>query len=267
MSGDESSPCDPIKCIKHILAILSKRCSDLQVIPKNENNTTNEPICLWTNFLSDKAAAEAYLFNVKYPEQNFGHCAGAIDFKAEFFVACNSSVKYMKQQEDVKAEPLTHRYSVSGRADGPTVHTKSILWIIGPGDPDNCSIVNIRALLSKHIQEKPFIHLEKHRISCCPDHQKKVFITHGLKVWAPVNQAWSTHEAIRKFLQDTKDEDRPTQLRGVIYAGINSKDVTKIELAALITLQNKCLHQSAAVQIVNMWKLDTKFELSEALVH
>ena len=82
-----------------------------------------------------------------------------------------------------------------------------------------------------------------------------------------MNLAWSTHEALRKYLQDTPDEDRPIQLQGVLYTGLNSKDVTEIELAALITLQNKCLQQSAAVQIVNMWKLYTNFELSEALVH
>ena len=266
MSGDNASPRYPVKCIKHILTFLSKRCADLQVLPKNADDTTNEPICLWTNFPSDKAAAEAYLFNVRYPGQNFGHRARAVDFKAEFRVSCNSSVKWMKQQVDVQAELARHRYSVSGRADSPTVHTKPILWIIGP-DPDNCSIANIKALLSEHVPDQLFIHLEKHRISCCPDHQKKVFVTHGLKVSAPVNQVWSTHEVLRKFLQDSKEEDRPTQLRGLLYAGINSKDVTKIELAALITLHNKCLHQSAAVQIVNMWKLDTEFELSEALVH
>ena len=91
-------------------------------------------------------------------------------------------------------------------------------------------------------------------------------MTHGIKVIAPINHAWSTHEALRKYLQETKDEERMVQLRGVIYAGLSAKDVTKIELAALITLQNKRLHQSAAVQVVNVWKLDTEFELSEALV-
>ena len=159
MSGDEASPRDPIKCIKHILAILSKRCTDLQVLPKNPDDTTNKPICLWTNFPSDKAAADAYLFNVRYPGQNFGHRAGAVDFKAEFRVSCNSSVKWMKQQVDVQAELARHRYLVSGRADGPTVHTKPILWLIGP-DPDNCSIANITALLSEHIPTDSFIHLE-----------------------------------------------------------------------------------------------------------
>ena len=40
-----------------------------------------------------------------------------------------------------------------------------------------------------------------------------------------------------------------------------------MELGALITLQNKHFHQSAAVQVVNVWKIDAEFELSEALVH
>ena len=109
--------------------------------------------------------------------------------------------------------------------------------------------------------------MEKHRVTCQPDHQKKVFVTHRIKVIAPVSHAWSTHEALHKYLQETDDAERPVQLRGVIYAGINFKDVTKVEIAALITLQNKQLHQPAAVQVVNVWILDTEFKLSEALVH
>ena len=92
-------------------------------------------------------------------------------------------------------------------------------------------------------------------------------MTHALKVLAPTNAAWSTHEALRTYLQKTQDDDRPIQLRGVLYAGISSKDVTKIELAALITLQNKRLSASAAVQVVNVWKIDTDFDLTDTLVH
>ena len=266
LSANDTNLRDPYKCVKHILAILSKRCTDLQILPKDDADTSNEPICLWSNFPTTKTEAEAYLFNVKYPGQNFGSRAGAVDFRAEFRVSCNSSVRWMKQNDDVKAELSRHRYTVSGRADGPTVITKPIMWIVGP-DPDNCSIANLRALLSEQVPEGSFIQLEKHRVTCRPDHQKKVFVTHGLKVIAPASHAWTTHEALRKYLQETDDNDRPVQLRGIIYAGINSKDVTKVELAALITLQNKRLHQSAAVQVVNVWKIDTAFELSEALVH
>ena len=254
-----------MKCIKHILAILSKRCSELHVLPKDENDTANKPICLWSNFPATKTAADAYLFNIKYPGQNFGNRAGAVDFQAEFRVSCASSVKWMKQNDEVRAELERHRYTVSGRADGPTVRTIPICWLIGP-DPDNCSISNLTALLSEHVPDTAFVHLEKHRISCRPDHQKKVFVTHGLKVSAPASAAWSTHEALRKYLQDTDDNERPVQLRGVLYAGINSKDVTKIELAALITLQNQRLNVSAAVQVVNVWRTDKDFALSDALV-
>ena len=122
----------------------------------------------------------------------------------------------MKQNEDVQAELKRHRYVVSGRADGPTVLTKSIMWIVGP-DPDNCSMANLRALLTEQIAEDSFIPLEKHRVTCRPDHQKKVlFVMHGIKIIAPVSHAWSTHKAFRKYLQKTSDEDRPVQLRGVI---------------------------------------------------
>ena len=79
----------------------------------------------------------------------------------------------MKQNEDVRAELGRHRCTVSGRADGLTAHTKSIMWIIGP-DPNTCSIVNLRALLSEHILTSSFIQLEKHlRVTCRPDQQKK----------------------------------------------------------------------------------------------
>ena len=264
-SGSDASPRDPMKCIKHILAILSKRCNDLHVLPKDANDSANEPICLWSNFPATKTAADAYLFNIKYPGQNFGNRAGAIDFRAEFRVSCASSVKWMKQNDEVRAELERHRYTVTGRADGPTVRTIPICWLIGP-DPDNCSIANLTALLSEHIPDSAFLHLEKHRISCRPDHQRKVFVTHGLKVSAPASAAWSTHKAIRKYLNDTPDEERPVQLRDILYAGINSKDVTKVELAALITLQNKRLNVSAAVQVVNVWKTDTDFVLTDSLV-
>ena len=106
-----------------------------------------------------KTEVEAYLFNIKYPGQNFGSRAGAVDFRAEFRVSCNSSVRWMKQNEDVQAELRRHRYVVSGRADGPTVVTKPIMWIVGP-DPDNCSMANLKALLSEHIRAESFIQLE-----------------------------------------------------------------------------------------------------------
>ena len=149
---------DPYKCIKHILAILSKCCTDLQILLKDDADTTNKPIYLWSTFPTTKTEAEAYLFNVKFPGQNFGSCAGAVDFWAEFRVSCNSSVHWMKQNEDVQAELGHHRYVVSGRADGPTIMTKPIMWIVGP-DPDNCSIGNIKALLSEHIPDEIFIQL------------------------------------------------------------------------------------------------------------
>ena len=117
----------------------------------------------------------------------------------------------MKQNEDVQAELQRHRYVVSGRADGPTVVTKPIMWIVGP-DPDNCSMANLRALLSEHIPAESFIQLEKHRVTCHPDHQTKVFVTHGIKVITPMSHAWSTHAALRKYLQNTDDEERPVQL-------------------------------------------------------
>lgn len=101
LSANDANLRDPYKCVKHILAILSKRCTDLQILPKDDTDTTNEPICLWSNFPTMKTEAEAYLFNVKYPGQNFGSRTGAVDFRAEFRVSCNSSVRWMKQNEDV----------------------------------------------------------------------------------------------------------------------------------------------------------------------
>ena len=171
-SASDASPRDPYKCVKHILAILSKCCTDLRVLPKNENDTANESVCLWSNFPSTKAAADAYLFNVRYPGQNFGNRAGAVDFKAEFRVSYSSTVKWMKSNTEVRSELERHQYTVSGRADGPAVRTTPILWLVGP-DPDNCSIANLKSLLSEHIPETSFIHLEKHRVASRPDNQKK----------------------------------------------------------------------------------------------
>ena len=84
LSADPKSIQDPYKCVKHILAILSKRCTDLQILPKDDADTANKPICLWSNFPTTKTEAKAYLFNIKYPCQNFGAHAGAVDFRAEF---------------------------------------------------------------------------------------------------------------------------------------------------------------------------------------
>ena len=95
---------------------------------------------------------------------------------------------------------------------------------------------------------------------------EKVFVTHAVKVVAPVSMAWTTHQALQKYLNNTPDQDRPIQLCGVLYAGMMSKDALKVEIAALITLQNKRLAKSTAVQVTNVWKTDTEFTLTDDLV-
>ena len=67
-----------------MLAILGKQCKNqFRVLPKNDKDAKNKPIAIWTDFPSSKDAAMAYLFNTKYPQQNFGARAGAVDFVTE----------------------------------------------------------------------------------------------------------------------------------------------------------------------------------------
>ena len=46
----------------------------------------------------------------------------------------------------------------------------------------------------------------------------------------------------------------------------NNKDISKPALATAITQQNKYLDHSAAVQMVNVWKLDSKIAITDVLM-
>ena len=59
---------------------------------------------------------------------------------------------------------------------------------------------------------------------------EKAFVMNGLKVIVLVSQAWSTHEVLRKYLQERKDEETPVQLLGIIQAGIIPKMLLKWNL-------------------------------------
>ena len=72
---------NPYQCVKHMLAILGKQCKNqFRVLPKDDKDYKNEAIAIWTDFPTSKESAEAYLFNTRYPKQNFGARAGAVDF-------------------------------------------------------------------------------------------------------------------------------------------------------------------------------------------
>ena len=47
---------------------------------------------------------------------------------------------------------------------------------------------------------------------------------------------------------------------------MSNQDISKPALAAAITEQNKFLDHSAAVQLVNVWKLDSQIALTDALM-
>ena len=257
---------NPYQCVRHMLAIIGKHCSNrFKVLPKNDNDDKNEPIAIWTDFPSSKEAATAYLFNIRYPQQNFGQRSGAVDFVTELRVSTTHSASWLKQQSTLVTEFKRHKYWLKAREDAPTVPIRPIIWLGGP-DPDNCSTANLRALLQHKAPTADFLHLEKHRLTSRPDGQKKVFVTHVLKVSAPTDAAWSTSRQLLQYLNNIPDDQKPVQLQGVKGVPMSNKDISKPELAAAITEQNKYLDHSAAVQIVNVWKLDTKITITDALM-
>ena len=263
LNEHDASPRNPYRCIRHILAILAKNCDHLHVLPKDAHDSTNEPVCLWSAFPNTKTAASAYLFNVATPGQNFGARAGAVDFRAEFRVSCSSSIKWMKNNKDIMAEMDRHKYWISGRADGPTVPMKTLFWLVKP-DPDNCSTANLRSLLEKQLPDEAFLHLEKHRLQVKPSPSNSiVFVTHALKVLAPATTAWTTKSALEEYLHDTDENEKPIPLRGVKTVNMN---VSKMELSAMITVQNEYLNQSAAIQVMNVWRLDIPVKLTQPLI-
>ena len=257
---------NPYKCIRHMLAILGKQCNNqFRVLPKNEKDNKNEPIDIWTNFPSSKDAAAAYLFNIRYPQQNFGARAGAVDFVTELRVSTVHSASWLKQQDALVTEFRRHKYWLRAREDSPPVPIRPILWLGGP-DPDNCSTSNLRALLQAKAPTADFLHLEKHRLTSKPDGQTKVFVTHVLKVSAPTDTAWSASRQLLSYLNTVPDNQKPVQLRGVKGVPMSNRDISKPALAAAITEQNKYLDHSAAVQMVNVWKLDTEIVVTDALL-
>ena len=164
---------NPYQCVKHMLAILGKQCKNqFRVLPKEANDGKHEPIAIWTDFPTSKEAAEAYLFNTRYPKQNFGARAGAVDFVTELRVSTTHSASWLKQQDGLIAEFRRHKYWIRAREDTPPVPIRPILWLGGP-DPDNCSTSNLRVLLQGKAPTTAFLHLEKHRITSKPDGQKK----------------------------------------------------------------------------------------------
>jgi len=72
-SKDGSNPRNPYRCIKHVLAILAKHCEgQLKILLHDNNRTTTEDICLWSDFLTEPEHAKAYVFNVQTPRQSYG---------------------------------------------------------------------------------------------------------------------------------------------------------------------------------------------------
>ena len=266
LSKKDSNARNPYRCVKHILAILAKNCDQLHILPKDAADSANEAICLWTDFPSAKEAASDYLFNISYPTQNFGARAGIVNFRAEFRVSCSSSVKWMKKSPAVLAELARHKYSVTGRADGPTVPMRPILWLVQP-DPDNCSTAQLKTLLQQQLPVNTALHLEKHRLTSRPNGKTKVFVTHALKVLAATATAWTTKKTLDSYLNDEPDTEKPIPLRGVRSAGLTDKDISKIDLAMLITVQNKHLNSTLAVQIANIWQINKSFKLPMKLIH
>ena len=107
-------------------------------------------------------------------------------------ISCSSSIRWMKNKPAVANELARHQYWVSGRADGPTVQMRPILWLVKP-DPDNCNTTQLKHLLTKQLPKGTQILLEKHRLVCKPDPKnKQVFVLHTLKLLAPMASAWTT---------------------------------------------------------------------------
>ena len=94
-----------------------------------------------------------------------------------------------------------------------------------------------------------------------------MFVTHALKVLAASATAWTTKKTLDGFLNDVADDEKPIPLRGVRSAGLTDKDISKIDLAMLITVQNKHLNSTVAVQIANVWQIDQTFKLPMKLIH
>ena len=149
-SKDGSNARNPYRCIKHILATLAKHCNgQLKMLPHDNHKSTNEDICLWSDFPSDAEHAKPYLFNIQSPRQSFGKPAGQ-NFRAEFRVSCSSSGGLMKNKLAVASELTWHQYWVTGHADDPTVQMRPILWLVCP-DPDNCSAAQLKQLLMEQL--------------------------------------------------------------------------------------------------------------------
>ena len=49
-------------------------------------------------------------------------------------------------------------------------------------------------------------------------------------------------KTLDQYLNDDPDTEKPIPLRGVRSAGLTDKDISKIDLAMLITVQNKHLN-------------------------
>ena len=67
--------------------------------------------------------------------------------------------------------------------------------------------------------------------------------------------------------EDLSDTKKPILLRGVWSAGLTDKDISKIDLSMLITVQNKHLNSPIAVQIANVWQINKSFKLLMKLIH
>ena len=156
-----------------------------------------------------------------------------------------------------------HSYWISGRADGPTVQMKTLFWLVKP-DPDNCSTANLRSLLEQQLPEDSFLHIEKHRLQVKPSaNNSLVFVTHALKVLAPAHSAWTTKTTLEEYLHKTDEDEKPIPLRGIKAVDMN---VSKMELSAMITVQNEHLNKSAALQVMNVWRLDIPLTLTQQLI-
>ena len=261
---------NPYQCVCHMLAIVDKHCKNqFRVLPKNKKDDKNEPIAIWTDFPASKEAAAAHLFNTRFPQQNFGKRSGAVDFVTKLCISTTHSASWLKQQSTLVTEFKRHKYWLKAREDAPYVPIRPIIWLLlGGPDPDNCSTANLCALLQTKAPTSDFLHLEKYRLTACPDGQKKVFVTHVLKVSAPTDSAWSTSRHLLKYLNEVPDDQKTSQLRGLKGVPMSNKDISKPALAATITdtEQNKYLDHSAAEQMVNVWKLDSQVAITDALM-
>ena len=85
-----------------------------------------------------------------------------------------------------------------------------------------------------------------------------------MKVLAPAHSAWTTKTTLENYLHKTDKEEKPIPLQGIKAVDMN---VSKMELSAMITVQNEHLNKSAAIQVMNVWRLDIPFTLTQNLIN